>query len=69
MKDIDNGYSVREIMEMKVFSSLVQKVKDLERKCMKLNKPKKTQIRIRTIRGLKYVEGIKNHPDPSWFDC
>jgi len=37
---------------------------------MKLNKSKKKKLRLEfeRLEGLKYVEGIKNHPDPSWFD-
>jgi hypothetical protein len=37
---------------------------------MKLNKSNKKNLRLEfeRLEGLKYVEGIKDHPDPSWFD-
>jgi hypothetical protein len=37
---------------------------------MKLNKSEKKKLRLEyeRLEGLKYVEGIKNHPDLSWFD-
>ena len=37
---------------------------------MKRNKSKRKKLRLKyeRLEGSKYVEGIKNHPDPSWFD-
>ena len=38
---------------------------------MKLNKSKKKELRLEyeRLEGLKYVEGIKKHIDPSPFEC